>query len=253
MRKLLALLFLVCQIALAQPVIYAGVGDGVTDNTASWNSAQTAICSSANRDLVVPAGAYRFLSPPNPRTCTMNVRCSSKGATHLVKDYSGNGGYFFKIVQNSADYYGGGSIRDCTLWAGPNSTDGIAIWVYATLDCCGLTQTSRNAHGFLIDNVAIGGDVGGGVWGYGIYLDGSQNTANAIGIRAVSIHNTMVAGSTVADIYLYNAVGTSLISTECYGSPGWYLGLDGASAATLIVSRTCTPTIINAIDTHKWP
>jgi hypothetical protein len=246
--KILYSLLLLPALAFAQPHYYSGVGDGVTDNTATMNAAQESVCASNNRDLVLPVGAFRFLSPPNAPTCAINLVGSGKASTKLIKAYSGLGSYFLKRGQNAADTYGGGSIRNLTLWAGSESTDGIAIWVVATVDTGGLSATTKNPHGMLIDNVMIGKDVGGGSFGFGIYLDGSNNPGpGAIGVRGINIRDTSVNMATVADIYLYNAKGVNLIGVDCYGTPNYNLALDGKTDGVMILSRTCNPTQINVV------
>jgi len=257
-KKLIALLALICFPAFAQSVIYAGVGDGVTDNKAAMDAAQTAVCATSNRTISVPCGNYRFLTPPAAPSCAINLEGQGKACTALIKDYSGNGSYFLKRAINATDTYGGGSIRDMTIAAGPNSTDGIAIWIVASQDANSSSE-SKNPHGILLDNLMLGAFVGGGHFAFGIYLDGYANTGCqsgsgcAIGIRSVNIRNTSIAASSSADIYIYRAIGTSITSTECFGTPTWNLAVDGASDGTLIVSRTCAPTVINGINTYKWP
>jgi hypothetical protein len=251
MKKLLKTLF-VCLFfsgsAFAQPYIYTGVGDGVTDNKAAMDAAQAAVCASGNRDLIIPSGKFRFLSPPVAPTCAINLMGSGKAVTTLIKDYSGMGGFFLKREQNAVDTYGGGSIRNIAIFAGPASTNGIAIWVVATPDAGGVTVTTKNPHGMLIDNIVIGKDVGGGSFGFGIYLDGSVNPGpGAVGIRGINIRDTSVNSAATADFYLNNAKGVNMTGVDCYGTPTWNLGLDGATEGMVILSRTCNPTYINVV------
>lgn len=247
--------FLACFLfAHASPaqVIYTGPGDGTTDNKEMMEAAQGAVCGSANRTLIMRCGTYRFLAPPAAPSCAINLVGEGKACTMLVKDYSGQGAYFLKRQQNASDTYGGGSIRDLTILAGPASKDGIAVWIVASTDGSSSAQ-SKNPHGILLDNLMIGAFPGGGTFGFGIYLDGYANTSNAIGIRSVSVRNTSVAAATVAGIYLYRAIGTHITATECYGTPTHALAVDGASDSTVILSRTCAPSILSGINTYKWP
>lgn len=253
-KLLLAVAFVLPSLALAQPHYYTGPGDGVSDNKAAMDAAQVAVCASANRDLVVPVGTFRFLSAPAAPTCAINLIGSGKASTKFVKDYMG--GYLFKRGQNATDLYGGGSFRDLAIWAGPASTNGIAIWVLATPDTGGLSATTKNPHGMLIDNVAIGKDVGGGAFGFGVYLDGSLNTGpGAVGIRGINIRDTSVNFATVADFYFYNAKGVNMTGVDCYGTPTYTLGLDGVTDGVLVVSRTCAPTAISIVPgtVYKFP
>lgn len=249
LKKSLFVLLLAPVLAVAQPHYYTGPGDGVADNMAAMNAAQVAVCASSNRDLVVPVGVFRFLSPPDAPTCAINLRGSGKATTKFVKDFSSPvGWYLFKRVQNATDLYGGGSFRDLTIWAGAASTNGMAIWVLPTPDTGGLSATTKNPHGLLIDNVMVSKDVGGGAFGFGIYLDGSQNPGpGAIGVRGINIRDTSVNFATTASFYLYNAKGVNMIGVDCYGVPTYNLGLDGATDGVLIVSRTCNPTQINVV------
>lgn len=259
MKKFVVSVLLVFMSALcfAQPHYYAGPGDGITDNAAPFNAAQAAVCASPNRELIVPAGAFRFLSPPAAPTCTIDLVCASKGATRLIKDFSSPvGWYLLKREQNAVDTYGGGAIRNCTIHAGSGSTNGMAIWVVATPDTAGLSATTKNPHGLLIDNVMISHDVGGGVFGFGVYLDGSLNPGpGAVGIRGINIRDTSVNFATTADFYFNNAKGVNMTGVDCYGTPTYNLGLDGQSDGILIVSRTCNPTLINVVSgtVYKLP
>ena len=257
MKKLITLLAFFPALAMGQINLSAYCTDasGVPDSTACFNAAVSDVCSSPiTRTLIVSVGKYRFASAPAAPTCAANFVGEGPAASFLIKDYSGGGFYFLKRVQNSVDTYGGGSIRDLAIWAGVNSHDGIAIWVLATPDVGGISFTTKNPHGLLIDNIQIGADVGGGTFGYGIYLDGSQNNGpGALGIRSVMIRGSRINLVTYADIYLYHAKGTQISNTECYGNASYRLVIDGASEGTIIVSRTCAPTIINGIETYKWP
>jgi hypothetical protein len=221
-------------------ILYTGVGDGITDNTATFNSAVAQVCSnSTTRTLVLPPGHYRFGSPPAAIPCALNIQGEGKGVTWLIRDYSGQGGYFLKIT-GGQDSYGGGSIRDLSIYTSPNGTDGIAVWVLASPDM-DPTVLSKNPHGLLIDNVQIGRySTAGGTWAFGVYLDGSQNPGTggtAPGIRAVAIRNTSVAVTTTP-LYLYMAYGTRLTNIDCYAG-GTSIGQTNSSN-TAITSATCT-------------
>jgi hypothetical protein len=256
MKKLIALLAFVCLPAFAQPIYYGGPGDGVTDNSASMNAAEAQICNSSNvRTLYVPCGTYRFTQPPAAPTCALNLVGEGKACTIMVKDYSNIiGAYLFKRQQNASDTYGGGAIRDLTILAGPLSSNGAAIWIVASPDVNGVTFQTKNPHGMLIDNLMIGAFPGGGVFSYGIYLDGSSNHGpGAPGIRSVNIRNTSVNSSNIVPIYLNYAVGTTISGTECFGTYAYPLGVDGGSDSNVIMSRTCIPNIINGVNTYKWP
>jgi hypothetical protein len=217
-------------------ILYTGVGDGITDNTGTFNAAVAQVCaSSTTRTLVLPPGHYRFGSPPAAIPCALNLQGEGKGVTWLIRDYSGQGGYFLKIT-GGQDSYGGGSIRDLSIYTSPNGTDGIAIWVLASPDT-DITVLSKNPHGLLIDNVQIGRYGATGSWTFGIYLDGSQNPGpGAPGIRAIAIRNTSVAVFTSYPIYLYNAYGTRMTNVDGYvalGSGQYAIGCTGSSNTTL--------------------
>ena len=220
--------------------VYAGVGDGVTDNTASFNAAVAQVCASTTtRTLIIPNGQYRFGSPPAPIPCALNLIGEGKSVTWLLRDYTGMGNYFIQYTKGN-DLYGGGSIRDLTIATTPNGIGGIAIWVtpYPDTDT---TQTAKNPHGLLIDNVQIGRTIAGGSWAFGVYLDGSNNPGpGAPGIRAVAIRNTSVSGFTTYPVYLYNAYGTRMSDVDAYialGSGVYAVGCTGSSN-TLLTSGT---------------
>jgi len=212
----------------------------VTDNTATFNAAVAQVCASADtRTLIIPPGHYRFSSPPAAIPCALNLIGEGKGSTWLIRDYSGQGGYFLKVT-GGLDTYGGGSIRDLSIYTSPNGTDGIAIWVLAHQDT-DPTVLSTNPHGILIDNVQIGRYASTGSWAYGIYLDGSQNPGaggTAPGIRVVAIRNTVVATHTLFPYYLNMAYGTRLENVDAYVGPT-VIG-NANSSNTVLFSGTCT-------------
>lgn len=228
-------------------IVYTGPGDGVGDNTAAFNAAVASVCASpSTRTLLMPVGKYRFASPPAPIPCALNLVGEGKAATWLVKDYSAQGGYFLKVV-GGADTYGGGSIRDVSIYASPNSTDGIGVWVVAHQDT-DPAALSTNPHGLLIDNVQIGRYAPTGQFAYGVYLDGSQNPGaggTAPGIRQVACRNTSAASCAVASFYLYVAHGTHLDEVDSFSTPTYGIVVDGGSQNTDVWSNTAAVTVVN--------
>lgn len=221
-------------------LLYMGIGDGVTDNVASFNAAVTETCASAEtRTLVLPPGHYRFSAPPAAIPCALNLQGEGKAVSWLIRDYSGQGGYFLKIV-GGQDTYGGGSIRDLSIYTSPNGTDGIAIWVLSHQDA-DPTALSTNPHGLLIDNVQIGRySVLGGQWGYGVYLDGSQNpgaNGTAPGIRVVTLRNVSSALATAFNYVANNGRVIKFFGVDCFGGPGIWLG--GGSNGIDVYSLNC--------------
>lgn len=206
------------------------VGDGVTDCKTGFDAA-VAACTNT-RILFVPKGRYRFLSPPAAITLALNIVGEGKGASWLVRDYSGQGGYFLKVA-GGTDPYGGGSVSNLSLYTGPLGSDGIAVWVVASPD----TDTSvltKNPHGLLIDNIQIGRwSTAGGTWAYGIYLDGSQNPGpGAPGIRCVAVRNVSIAAHTLFPVYLNTAIATRLTDVDARVGPT-VIGQTGSSNTTL--------------------
>ncbi len=214
--------------------------DGVSDCKAGFDAALTALAATSSRTLLVPAGVYRFLSPPAPITCALNLVGEGKAVSWLIRDYTGLGNYLLKIV-GGQDWYGGGSIRDLSFGAGPGSSGGICVYILPHSET-DPTVLSKNPHGLLIDNTQIGRfTTDGGTWAFGIYLDGSQNPGTngaAPGARAIAIRNTSVSGHTTAPVYLYNAYGTRMTDVDAYIGPT-VIGQTG-SANTILRSGTCT-------------
>jgi hypothetical protein len=216
---------------------YTGVGDGVTDNTATFNAAVAQVCASTTtRTLYMPAGKYRFGSPPNAIPCALNLVGEGKAVTWLIRDYSGMGEYFLKII-GGQDTYGGGSIRDLAIYTSPNGIGGIAIWVLPSPDV-DPTVLTKNPHGLLIDNVQIAKwSTAGGSWAFGIYLDGTHNPGpGAIGARAIAIRNTSVSSFTVYPVYLNMAYGTRMTEVDAYialGGGQYLVGCTNSSNTTL--------------------
>lgn len=224
-------------------ILYAGVGDGVADNTATFNAAVADVCaSSVTRTLQIPVGHFRFATPPAAIPCALNLQGEGKATTWLVRDYSGNGGYFLKVT-GGQDTYGGGSIRDLSIYTSPNGADGIAIWVLAHQDA-DPNVLSTNPHGLLIDNVQIGRYMAGGGWAYGVYLDGSQNPGSngtAPGIRSIILRNVSSAVASVYNFAALTGYGLKLFGVDCYGGGGVWLG---SSSIVDVYSESCS--VINA-------
>ena len=241
-------------LALAFAVItYTGIGDGIADNTATFNAAVAEACSSpSTRTLIIPVGKYRFGSPPDAIPCALNIRGEGKAVTWLLRDYSGQGGYFLKLI-GGQDTYGGGTIKDLSIYTSPNGTDGIAVWVLAHQDT-DPNALSTNPHGLLIDNVQIGRYGATGGWSYGIYLDGTQNpgaNGTAPGIRAVTVRNTSVSVASQNNYTVNTGYGIKFDGVECYGGPGIWLG--GASSIIDIFSASCPVTNSGATTVRIYP
>jgi hypothetical protein len=229
--------------ALAQPVVYSGPGNGVGDNTSSFNMAVSSVCASGQRTLRVPAGNFLFLSAPARIPCALNLIGEGPAVTHLIRGYTGTG---FIIWEGGQDGYGGGSLRDLMLDAGTTS-GGIGLWVHAHLET-DPTVLSKNPHGLLVDNVLIGSTVVDSTsgWGYGVYLDGGDNanppSGVAPGIRFVKLNNVSVSKASTLAYLFYYAMGTRAEMIDCFiprGTSGVTAqGLN--SQATYVVSPSCT-------------
>jgi hypothetical protein len=132
-----------------------------------------------------------------------------------------------------------------SLFATPASTDGIAVYVTAYPDT-EMTTLSKNPNGFLVDNIQIGRrTTAGGFWGFGIYLDGSNNPGpGAPGLRAVTIRNTNVSFAMTYAYYLHTAHGTRMSDVDAYIGD-FRIGIDGGSQNTTITSNTCSVTLLS--------
>lgn len=209
--------------------------DGVTDCKAGFDSALVTLAATTSRTLSVPAGVYRFLSPPEPITCAVNLVGEGKAVSWFIRDYTGLGNYFLKFV-GGQDWYGGGCIKDLSFGAGPGSSGGICVYVVPHSET-DPTVLSKNPHGLLIDNIQIGRfTTTGGTWSFGIYLDGSQNpgtNGTAPGARAIAIRNVSVSGYTSYPVYLYNAYGTRMTNVDGYVGGAYTVGQTNSSNTTL--------------------
>ena len=212
------------------------VPDGISDCKAGFDQAVKDLAQTPFRTLTVPAGTYRFLSPPASITCALNLVGEGKAVSWFMPDYVGQ---YFLQIRGGIDHYGGGSIRDCSF--APLQNVAIAVWVLPHPETDPTVQ-SKNPHGLLIDNIQIGRYAPtGGTWGYGIYLDGSQNPSvngTAPGIRVVAVRNTSISSHTVAPMWLYMAYGTRMMNVDAYVGPTT-IG-QNLSSNTLLYSGTCS-------------
>lgn len=196
-------------------------GDGVTDTSGAFNAAVDQVCASdETRTLRIPMGRFRFTGSIDPIPCAINIVGEGMAVTTLIRD---NRDGEFLVVVGGQDEYGGGSIRDLKIATDPNRHSGIALTIRASLET-DPTVGSKNPHGFLIDNIAIGrDDAFGGTWNYGIYLDGSLNASPppgiAWGIRWVRIRNSSVSVAQILPYLFYHAPGTQTIMGDCWISP----------------------------------
>ena len=121
-------------------------------STPALNAAAATACASAtNRTVALSAGVFTFLTRPEPFGCALNLVGEGKGATRVVRGFSGGG---FLTWQRGTDP-SGGSLRDMNVEAGPATQGGIAVYILATPDTDG-SRNSFNRHGFSIDNVQVG-------------------------------------------------------------------------------------------------
>jgi hypothetical protein len=229
--------------ASAQPVIYTGPGNGIGNNTATFNAAVTRVCASTTtRTLLIPVGKYRFGSAPAAIPCALNLVGEGKAVSWLIKDYApGVGSNTFIQYIGGQDGYGGGSVRDLSLMASPAGFGSIALYVQP-LQETDPTQPSKAPHGLRIENVQIGRySTTDGGWSYGIYLDGSRNagvSGVAPGIRAVTIRNVSVNFTSTLSYVLYAAFGIKLFGVDCFGaSNGVWIG--GGSSIIDVYSPSC--------------
>ncbi len=160
--------------------------------------------------------------------CAINLIGEGKGASFLVRAYSGGG---FLMWTRGLDQ-SGGSLQHLQVTTEAGTQGGITVLVSATADP-DANSYSLNRHSFLIDDVQIGRLFADASWDTGIYFDGSQNPDNTIGvspgIRAPNVYATSVSGTRQASIYLNKARG-AYISADCY------IPLNGSRAAMYVVN-----------------
>lgn len=211
------------------------------DATPALDAAAAATCKSkTNRIIQLPAGVYYFSTQPKPFTCALNLIGQGKGATRLIRNYSGGA---FLEWQRGTDQ-SGGSVSNMNIEAGPKTQNGIAIYIKATADS-DASQNSYNRHSFSIDNVLVGRSVEGCSFDFGLYLDGSQNPDNnknsVPGIRGIYVARSSFGGTNKASIYLNKARGIDL-HAECYTPVNNSFGgvvLDNETRSVRLDTRTC--------------
>lgn len=247
MRLIVALAVILALASPAFATTYTGVGDGVTDNTATFNAAVAGVCvSSATRTLAIPVGRYRFASAPAPIPCALNLVGEGPAVTVLIRDFPG--AQLIKWV-GGQDPYGGGSIRDISLDAG-TQTGGIGLWVQAQLETDPTVQ-SKNPHGLVIDNVFVVAAAtypNSGSWNYGVYIDGALN-ANppagvAPGMRFVRMFRVSVSRFTILPYLIDYGYGTRMVDCDCWipigsGSPVVWVQHD--NGATYVMATPQCP------------
>lgn len=255
MRALYVLLVSLYGLASSALALTPNLPNDGGDATPAFNQAVSTLCNSANdRQLILTAGVFSFLTPPAPIPCAVTIIGQGKGATRLIRRYSGGG---FLVWTRGVDQAGGG-IRNTQVEAGVNTTNGIAILVQALPDTDPNTN-SLNRHSFEIDNVIVGREHASASWYVGVYFDGSQNPENdagiAPGIRAPFVTRTTISGYLQSAIYL-NKTKNALLEVDCYiplqgAGPVIYMG--NVTVGTVIETRSCVPTWVdNASNFLLW-
>lgn len=194
-----------------------------SDARPAFDAAIDQLCNPASQDriLQLPAGTFNFYTQPKAIACALTVIGQGKGATTLIRQFAG--GSYFLMWTRGLDQSGGG-VREIQLEAGANTDGGIAIYLQAIADP-DANSNSLNRHSFTIDNVLIGRYGSPSSWDVGIYLDGTQNPLNNIGvapgIRVPFITRTTISGTRQACIYANEATGTHA-QVECYSLGGQF-------------------------------
>lgn len=232
--------------AFGQGFNYNGVGDGLTDNTSTFNTAIAAVCASDTRTLYFPVGHFRFASAPAPIPCAVNIIGEGPAATWLTRDYEGGVTPAFLQWVGGQDTYGGGSLRELVVDGGAHQ-GGIGVWVKAHLET-DPNVPSKNPHGFVVENVIISSMVvdSASGWAYGVYLDGGDNASPpsgvAPGIRFVRLHNVSVSKASILAYLFYYAMGTRATMIDCFipHGPSGVTVQGISSSGTYVVAPSCT-------------
>lgn len=126
---------------------------GLDDTTPAFNAIVADLCqaTSPSRTIMVPAGRITFRTPPQPMPCAINLIGEGKGASFLVRAYSGGG---FLMWTRGLDQ-SGGSLQHLQVTTEAGTQGGITVLVSATADP-DANSYSLNRHSFLIDDVQIG-------------------------------------------------------------------------------------------------
>lgn len=223
----------------ARAIDLVAPADG-NDATPAFNASVAQLCASANdRVLRLSAGRFVFNSVPKPIACAVTVEGQGKGATVLIRNYSNETFLRWAIGGDQ----GGGGVNGLSIFAGPNTHGGIAIYVTANQDT-NCSVNSHNRHQFSVDDILIGREDGTSDWFIPVYMDGSQNPgANGCppGLRGVDVFRTSVAGYTVGAFWNYGVNGAFFLDVDCYAPlNGAFAGVAWqASQSPYIVSRTC--------------
>jgi hypothetical protein len=201
---------------------YGLVGDGLTDNTANWNTMVAAACTLAARAINFPAGQFRFASKPNTIGCGPVIHGQGDGSTCqygtcFVADYvegTATNGFITFDGSYSPGFAGtGGGLENIFIEKANTKTGGVA------LKLTGADNNHRAGH-FHADHVQIG-STGTGTWNYGFYVDGSLLvTPGGQGVRDVDFNGVYINGATTHTVYLDNVAKFHYANGEVYQGAG---------------------------------
>lgn len=213
------------------------------DFTPDFDQLTTKACESTiSRTVNLSQGEFHFVTKPKAFACALNIKGDGIGSTVLIRDYQA--GAFLHWMRGQD--HSGGAVKDLTILAGKNTNGGIAVYLQADKDTDS-TVNSYNRHTFTISGVIIGRETGENTsWDHGIYLDGSLNPDNnlgiAPGIRMTQVMNTTISGTRVSQVYVNKGRGINLLNVDCFiplnGSFNGVI-LDNVTQGVKLDSRSC--------------
>lgn len=186
---------------------YGIIADGVTDNTAAFNTFMAA-CKAGQYKGELPLGNIVFLSKPNDIDFAWDLGGKGLNGTVLIRKYNEATPTFGLINIVAAS---GTKIHDMAIESAASQTGGAMVSV---------TSTSIFANsGIVLENLWLS-TFGSDTQTYSLYIDGSLKTTAPAGVRDVSLKNVHVFGSTNYSVFLKSIIGFSWVGGGVYPAGG---------------------------------
>jgi len=202
------------------------VGDGVTDNTAAFNSFLAAL-SSGSHVGILPKGEFLFKSQPNSISFPIDLGGKGINNTVLVRDYNPSGGLGLINMLASAGNCSGSRIHDMSIEAQAGTSGGCLIFAQSS--------SSIALGDIILENLWVT-NIGAGANDTQvncIVFDGTLKSSAPNGIRSCDFKNVNVFGSTSYSVVISGAEGFTWHGGGIYGA-----GADTAFAGALQITGT---------------
>lgn len=193
----------------ANVIDFGLVGDGVTDNTALFNTLIAAIPTDSQSPITVyfPSGDYYFNSRPNNISSSIKFIGDGVSRTTLRRNFSpaGNSDGLFNFREGA----NGSGVHDMAIISVTGTSGGCLISLVAS--ATGSPDFSRFSDLYLTgDNSDT----------FKIWIDGSARTSSPIGVRDTFISNSSIFGGATGSIYAKGAIALNLSNTDTFPAGG---------------------------------